>query len=84
MSNNTQQNGNIPILHAVRRNRERRETDDEKIDGWYTSHQFRLNLTEIHLWIDEFTTGRFYLTPLVVAFEDAKDFTIFKLWHKND
>ena len=78
----------VPILAVVQRNRYRRETDNEKIDGWY---KFRYNnsnktarpVTKMHFWIDEFTSGQFYLTPFMVAFEDEKDFTIFSLWYKE-
>ena len=78
----------VPILAAVQRNRLRRETDNEKIDSWYkfrynNSNKTAMPVTKMQFWIDEFTTGKFYLTPYTVAFEDEKDFTIFTLWYKE-
>ena len=37
----------------------------------------------MRIWVDEFTTGRFYLSRGTVAFEDEEDFVIFKLWYKD-
>lgn len=78
----------IPIVGAVRRNRLRRVTDKDKIDGWhktsYTTNGISAQpIVNISIWIDQFTKGRFYLSPLTVAFEDEKEFVIFKLWYKG-
>ena len=78
----------IPILGAVKRNRLRRETDRENVDGWFETKyndnmESARQVTKMHLWVDQFTTGRFYLTPYRVAFENEEDFVIFKLWYKE-
>jgi len=78
----------VPILGAVKRNRLRRETDDLKIDGWFKAayngnKESALPAVTMHIWVDKYTEGRFYMTPFRVAFEDEKDFTIFKMWYKE-
>ena len=78
----------IPILGAVQRNRERRERDWKVIDDWpqvkYNTNGNYLNIGRMAAWIDEYTTGRFYLDLYLLAFEDEKDFTIFTLWYNNE
>lgn len=79
----------VPILGAVKRNRLRRELDDEKIDGWFKA-KYNGNaesaepVVTMHIWIDKYTEGRFFMSPFRVAFEDEKDYTIFSLWYKNE
>jgi len=77
----------IPIHVAIIRSRPRIEIDPEKIDGWfastYTINSRRRQIREMRIWIDEFTTGRFFLHHGIIAFEDEKDFIIFKLWYKE-
>lgn len=78
----------IPIVDAIVRSRKRIEIDPDKIDGWfkgsYTTSMHVRRTRQIRIWVDEFTTGRFYLSRGTVAFEDEKDFIIFKLWYKDN
>ena len=57
------------------------------IDGWYkqvyTGGMVPEEVRRLHVWINEFTKGRFYLGRLLVAFEDEEDFVILKLWFKD-
>jgi hypothetical protein len=79
----------IPILGCIVRTRPRREIDPAAVDGWY-KQSYNINsplesrVRRLHIWLDEFTKGRFYLSAQTVAFEDEKDFTIFKLWYKDN
>ena len=76
----------IPIYNAVIQTRDRRILTPEGLDGWF-KHLCNDNMIQGAsrrlIWINEFTTGRFYLARDIVAFEDETDFIIFKLWYKE-
>jgi len=78
----------IPILGAIIRTRSRKEKDKSKIDGWYKKAYnekmpWENDMREMHVWIDAFTKGRFFLDLDTVAFEKEEDFVIFALWYKK-
>ena len=77
----------IPIYEAVIQTRSRRIITPNGLNGWfhysYNANGIEKNVRCLHIWINEFTTGRFYLSRIKVAFENEKDFIIFKLWFKE-
>lgn len=77
----------IPIYDAVKQTRERREKDWSQIDNWhqtrYNTDYKNANTRRLLEWINEYTSGRFYIDPTLVGFKDEADFVIFKLWYKE-
>lgn len=83
----------IPIQEAVNRTRDRKETNSEKTEGWFKyrytdritpNRVTRLRMRKLYMWIDQYTHGKFYLTPTIIAFEDEKDYFVFCMWYKNN
>lgn len=72
----------IPILGVVKRTRERRVAYGH--EEWPRAKCRKQNIRKLHTWIDENTTGKFYLDPNCVSFENERDFIIFKLGYKDD
>ncbi len=78
----------IPILNIIKRVRTRRENDKDAIDNWFKQSYNVFDpaggkVRQMMAWIDEFTTGRFYLEASLIAFEDEADAVIFRLWYKE-
>jgi len=78
----------IPILGAIIRTRDRKEIHRDQVVDWYkqwynTEDPLEIHVRHLHVWIADYTSGRFYLGPKLVAFEDEKDFVVFSLWYKN-
>lgn len=69
----------MSALYAVANTRERRERMITETKEW---HIFKVKRKEgLLLWINEYTTGRFYLDLMTVAFEKSEDALIFQMWY---
>jgi hypothetical protein len=79
----------VPIFDAIMRTRCRREISKDEIAGWPWSvyntddWQRKDRIRHLQLWIDQSTTGKFYLDSMMVAFEDEADMIMFKLAYKE-
>ena len=71
----------------VKRNRKRKETDWLIACKWpHDEYKKRSSIVDettklqnLNRWIDKNTTGRFYLSARQIAFEDEKEFVIYKM-----
>ena len=78
----------IPILPAVQATRIRQEHDLSRALSWHYSNYNKENsenkMRLLRIWIWKHTEGPFYLSRTLVAFQDDKDFVLFKLMWKDN
>ena len=68
----------VNIMKVVENNRKRRCNDPVEAAGWhlYSSNMGALSTA---IWINDFTTGRYYMSGSLIAFQDEADAIIFAL-----
>lgn len=67
------------IMKVVKDNRKRRCNDPVTAAGWHVYSSSKLSALETAIWINDFTTGRYYMALGYVAFQDEADAIMFAL-----